>query len=238
MYEMAQESIGQTLVKQNLITQEQLKKALRRREEEYDLLGNILVKMGFVAEDEVLRCLALRQGVEQVDLSKKGMIDPQVVGIIPGRLAKRSCLIAIALKDKTLTVAMADPTDIVAIDTIKRNTGYEVRSVSSLKKDILKAIDKYYGGVADIGRSIEDVISIDTENVGIERVDTEQLKIEAGDPPIVRFVNLLLLQALEERATYTSNLVRKKSVFACGLMVPYARLHHHRKECTRLLYLE
>jgi len=193
--------LGQILIEQKLITTEQLKEALKRQEKTYNLLGTILIKMDLISEDEVLSCLALQQGATRVELSKTKIIDPEVVRIIPEQLARRFFLIPIARDDRTLTVAMADPIDIVAIDTIKINTGYEVKPVLSFKKEVLEAIDKHYGEFVDIGKSIQDIVDVEAQQPEAEKFDTEPLKVEAEDAPVVRFVNLLLLQAVGERAS-------------------------------------
>jgi len=128
-------------------------------------------------------------------------IDPAVIPIIPENMAKTFNLIAVARQDHKLTVAMADPWDVVAIDTLRAGTGFDIEPVIADREEILKAIDKYYGEDIDLEKSIQDLVKIEDREQKEPEPDVEQLLVEADDAPVVRLVNLILLRALEERAS-------------------------------------
>ncbi|MCK4591749.1 MAG: type II secretion system ATPase GspE, partial [Candidatus Latescibacteria bacterium] len=128
-------------------------------------------------------------------------VDPEAVKIIPERMAKAFTLLAVSHADGMLKVAMADPLDIVAIDTIKASTDYEIEPVIAQKGEIVEAMAKYYGEILDLEKSIQDLVTVEPGESGGVEIDLEQLSIEADDAPVVKLVNLILLQALEQRAT-------------------------------------
>ncbi len=128
-------------------------------------------------------------------------VDPEAVKIIPERMAKAFSLLAVSLTDRTLKVVMADPLDIVAIDSVKAYTGYEVEPVVGHKEEIVEAIARYYGQTLDLEKSIQDLVTFESGQPEETEPDVEQLRVEADDAPVVRLVNLILLQALEQRAT-------------------------------------
>jgi type IV pilus assembly protein PilB len=135
-----------------------------------------------------------------VDLFKS-KIDPTVVRLIPKEMAKRFCIMGVSKVESLLKVAMKDPLDIVAIDTVTVNTGLEIEPLKANGEDINAAIEKYYGEALDIEKSIQELVDFDVESLDDERADAERLKVEADDPPVIRLVNLIILQAIEQRAS-------------------------------------
>jgi type IV pilus assembly protein PilB len=130
-----------------------------------------------------------------------GAVDPEAVKMIPERMAKAFSLLAVHHTDGTVKVAMADPLDVVAIDTIKAYTDHEIESVIAQKEEIVEAIARYYGETLNLEKSIQDLVTFESEEPEEKEPDADQLKVEADDAPVVRLVNLILLQALEQRAT-------------------------------------
>jgi len=118
-------------------------------------------------------------------------------------------MVVISKDESMLTVAMVNPRDVVAIDNIRNSTGCQVKAVLSTKKDILAAINKYYEEVGaaegDVSKSIQDLAKVEIGEIKAEGeeevVDTAQLKVQADDPPVVRYVNLVLMRAVEEGAS-------------------------------------
>ena len=129
-------------------------------------------------------------------------VDPAAVVMIPEKLAKTFEAIAVALEDGKLVVAMANPLDVVAIDTIKATVvGYEVDPRSADREQVLEAIELHYGENIDVEQSMQDLLTIETDTEEKAASDAEQLKIEADDAPVIRLVNLIMLRAMEERAS-------------------------------------
>jgi type IV pilus assembly protein PilB len=136
----------------------------------------------------------------------------EAVQIIPERMAKAFSLLAVSLTEGTLKVAMADPLDVVAIDSIETYTGLEIEPVTAQKEEITEAIATYYGAPQDLEQSIQDLVTFESGETGEDQQDIDQLKVEADDAPVVRLVNLIMLQALEQRATDIHIEPREKSL--------------------------
>lgn len=194
--------IGEILVEKGKITEEQLRKALEKQKELGKYLGETLLELGYIREDDLWEALALQKKVPFIKLSRQE-IKPEIVRIVPERLARRFNCLPIEVNGDVLTVAMADPTDVVAIDALRTNTGYEIKPVMASPKEISEALDIYHSEFADMEKSIQELVDIEVEKEGAEgeREDPTQLRLEANDAPVVRFVNLLLLQAVEGRAS-------------------------------------
>ena len=128
-------------------------------------------------------------------------IDPHVVRLVPHEMAQRFRLVAVGQEDDALILAMEDPLDVIATDTIAANTGYEVLPKQADADDITSAIDKYYGDSIDIEQSIQSIVDVEVASTSGGDMDSEQLSIDPDDAPVIRLVNLILLQAIEERAS-------------------------------------
>jgi type IV pilus assembly protein PilB len=128
-------------------------------------------------------------------------VDSHVAQLVPREMARRFHLIAVAREDGALLVAMDDPLDVIATDTVAANTGYDVRPVKADPDVIQAAIEKYYGDEIDIEKSIQSIVEVEVETGSSGRGDAEQLSIEPNDAPVIRLVNLILLQAIQEGAS-------------------------------------
>ncbi len=196
---MERYELGQLLLMKGIITQEQLEEALARQKDTKKFLGEILVENGYVSKETLLECLTEQKKADFIHLSKVKGIKPEIVRLIPEAIARRYVVLPITLSDDVLVVAMKDPTDIVAIDTIKRITSRRIKVVRAEEKEILDRIERFY---IDTGNLTETIAALeDVEEQVEENVDVNQLKIAAEDAPIVKFVNTTFLQAVEKRAT-------------------------------------
>jgi len=135
--------IGDLLVEMKYLSEDQLQIALAMQRESGDRLGNILIEKGFVRETEMIEVLEFQLGVPHVKLSNFYIV-PKTARLIQGDLAKRHIMIPIKEEKGIITLAMADPLDVYAIDDVKIYTGLQVNSVIASKRDILKAIENYY----------------------------------------------------------------------------------------------
>jgi len=148
------ERMGDLLVKRNFITQDQLKKAMDEQKFKGGRLESILVKLGFIKEDDLLSFLSAQYRVPSVKLSKIE-INPNVIKLVPASKAKNNLMIPLQRVGPKLTLAMADPSNIVAIDEIKFMTSFNVEPVVASETEIVEAIKKYYGAggaIAGMGR--------------------------------------------------------------------------------------
>jgi type IV pilus assembly protein PilB len=147
------ERLGELLIKRNYITQDQLNKALDEQKLKGGRLESNLVRMGFIKEDELLSFLSAQYRVPSVKISKME-VNPNVIKLIPSSISKKYFIIPINRVGPKLTLAMADPSNIVVIDEIKFMTGFNVEPVVASETEIIDAIKKYYGGggsVAGLG---------------------------------------------------------------------------------------
>ena len=143
------ERLGELLVKRNFITIDQLKKAVEETKFKGGRLQTNLVRLGFIKEDDLLSFLSAQYRVPSVMLSKLE-INPNVIKLVPASKAKNHFIIPIQRVGPKLTLAMADPSNIVVIDEIKFMTGFNVEPVVASETEIIEAIKKYYGGGGNI----------------------------------------------------------------------------------------
>jgi type IV pilus assembly protein PilB len=147
------ERLGELLVKRNFITSDQLKKVLEEQKSKGGRLESNLVRLGYIKEDELLSFLSAQFRVPSVKLSKIE-INPTVIKLIPSSTSKKYFIIPVNRVGPKLTLAMADPSNIIVIDEIKFMTGFNVEPVVASENEIVDAIKKYYGGgggVAGLG---------------------------------------------------------------------------------------
>ena len=136
--------LGDLLLKQKLITQEQLENALKLQREEGGKIGEALVRVGAVSEGDITETLSQQFGVPSIDLAHFE-IDPAVIKVVPGEVARKYGVLPVNKTGATLTIAMGDPTNVFAMDDIKFMTGYNVEPVVASEIALRKAIDKHYG---------------------------------------------------------------------------------------------
>ncbi|MCH6576105.1 MAG: Flp pilus assembly complex ATPase component TadA, partial [Bacteroidetes bacterium] len=185
-----------------LITPEQLEIALKKQQETGELLGVILMELGFVDEETVfLPSLAGQFGVDYVNL-KDIEISQEAIASIPPKFAIHYKVMPIEYKDGTLTIATTQPMDVHTLDEIGLVVNAKLNSVLASEKDILEAIKKYYGVGADtIERILADAPGEDKKGELQEEEKVEDLETSADDASVVKLVNQILQQAINDRAT-------------------------------------
>ncbi len=135
--------LGELLIERNIINQQQLEKALATQKERGGLIGEILVELGFVQEEDIAQALTAQYGFPYLPLSNYE-INPEVIEIIPGRVARQYLLVPIDRIGNNLTLAMSNPLNIQAIEDVELLAGCSVQTFVSTSSDIKKAIEKYY----------------------------------------------------------------------------------------------
>jgi type IV pilus assembly protein PilB len=187
--------IGALLVAGDLVTQDQVDAGLVEQSTSGKPLGRILVERGQLSEVDLARALATQAGLEFVDLAEYP-VDRGAIGLIPEPVARRYRALPIGWSEGRLVVAMADPTNVFALDDIHALTKAEVQAVVVTKEQLLEALDRSHrlegeaGEVAQI--AADSVVAADEMSQAREAVD---------EAPIVRFVNLLITQAVADRAS-------------------------------------
>lgn len=174
--------IGEKLIEAGLIDERQLLRALERQRTWGGRIGSNLVMIGALTESELLRFLAAQTGVKELEISDVE-IGPQILAKIPRKVVEQFHLIPVYMKDKrTLVVAMADPTDLNAVDQVRFITGLEVEPVITSYSSILQAIHKYYLG-QDLRSSSNQEIVITEEATDVEEgFHTEDMEKHGGRP--------------------------------------------------------
>ncbi len=142
--------LGEILVKDSLITADQLKQALEHQKKSGGRLGTCLVKLGLVNDDDITAVLSRQYGVPSINL-KFYEVDPAVIKLVPQETAVRYQIVPLSRVGSTLTIAMTDPTNVFAMDDIKFMTGFNVEPVVASETAISEAIHKFYGDVESVG---------------------------------------------------------------------------------------
>lgn len=191
--------IGQILVEEKVITSEQLEKSLLVQEKKEDFICNIIIDLRFAQPNSVLRVLSEQLGVEYVDL-KKESIDIKAIEKVPAKLSLHYKMMPYKFEEKRLMVALADPLDIHKLDDLKLLLNIDIKAVLSYELDIVEAIQKHYGVGAQI---LEELVARESVSGEIRMKSSaiQDLEATVEEASIIKFVNQILTQAVEERAT-------------------------------------
>src|SRR5213078_127868 len=178
----------------NLISLQQLQKSQDEQKKAGGRIGYHLTKLGFIEESELTNFLSKQYGVPSINL-KEFDIDMEVVKLVPKEVAEKHQCIPVNRAGASLILAMSDPSNIYAIDDIKFLTGYNVEVVVASEQAIRGAIDKYYGGSAESYEEVLEDFDISDIEFGetAEEVNVVELEKSSEDAPVVRLVNLVLL---------------------------------------------
>ncbi len=196
--------LGQLLVSAEMITDDQLKRALSVQQKDGGRLGSNLVKLGFIGEDRLISFLSKQYGIPAVNLQELD-IDQSLCKLIPSDVVQKYQIMPINRTGATITIAMVDPSNVFALDDVKFMTGYNVEPVVASEAAIKAAVNKYY----DTAEALHDVMATlkeGDENVDLitdeeEDVNLGDLKQAVEDAPVVKLVNLILTDAISKGAS-------------------------------------
>jgi type IV pilus assembly protein PilB len=199
--------LGDLLVGHGLITRAQLTEALKAQKSSADKLGSILVRLKFISEEQLVGFLSQQYGIPSVTLASI-TVEPAVVQLVPPEVARRYDLLPVQRQGDTLTIAMADPVNVHAIDHVHLLTGLRVVPVVAAQGAIREAIERSY----ESGAAMTDALTMfsnDLENVEIvegddeagARLDVIELKESADEAPVVKLVNMVLVDAIGRGAS-------------------------------------
>ena len=199
--------LGDRLVAEGLITSDQLQRALSAQRGTRDKLGGLLVRMGYLTEEKLLAFLSRQYSVPSVTLSQLD-IEPEVLKLVPAQLAERLQVLPVKRSANTLTLAMADPTNVLALDDVAFFTNLQIQPVVASEISIRQAIDRLYGNqgdsVAEMMSELEeaegDVEVVDGEDDSV-KTDVFDLKESADEAPVVRLMNMILVDAIRRGAS-------------------------------------
>ena len=187
--------LGDILLEGGLLTDEQLQGAVEEQRRLGRSLGRVLVDLGVLSEGQLVAALAQQIGLRFVDLSEHP-VDPAVVALVPEAVCRRHTALPLGEEDGRLLVAMADPANVFALDDLRSLTGRDIKAVVATKPDVLAAIDRHH----------RSEVELDDLTSAMRRTDAAdeppgRLPEAVEDAPIVRFVNLLITQAVQDRAS-------------------------------------
>jgi type IV pilus assembly protein PilB len=192
--------LGRILVRNNLISEEQLDEAISEREDSGKSLARVLIDMGMVSESQLTSVLAEQIGIQFVDLGSY-LIDPDAANIIDTEMAKRYIALPISYADGKLVVAMADPTNVYALEDIRIMSGMEIMPVVGTKADINNAIERYVRNTVEMDEEFGEVEYLEEEEKEEEEEEEEDLREAGEDAPVVKYVNLIISEAVNEGAS-------------------------------------
>lgn len=193
--------IGEFLVRQNVLSGEQLLQAQESQKAGGGFLGSHLVKLGFIEELELLKKISEQFGVQIIEIDSLE-IDPALIQLIPHNLAIKHALVPIVQTDKALTIVMADPTNIVALNDIKFITGLDVQVGIATEKSIKGIQERIYEQNVSYDSIIEDFEDENVEVIALEEsMDLNELERATEDAPVVKLVNAILTDAIKKNAS-------------------------------------
>jgi type IV pilus assembly protein PilB len=195
--------LGELLLRDQIISPEQLQRAQEESRKSGDRLGNALIKTGAIPEEDLTQFLSKQYGVPAVNLAEFD-IDPEVISLVPKDVATRHRVVPVNRAGSSLIVAIADPSNILAIDDLKFVTGYNIEAVVASDVGISDAIERYYNkkkelDLAQVMNEIQDEVEVVAG--GEAEINLSDLERAAEDAPVVRLCNHLLLSAIQKGAS-------------------------------------
>jgi type IV pilus assembly protein PilB len=194
--------LGELLVRESLISVQQLRKAQEEQQKNGTRIGTALIKTGAIEESKLTDFLSKQYGVPAINL-KEFDVEPDIIKLVPKDVAEKHLVVPVNRAGSALIVAMCDPSNIYAVDDLKFLTGYNIEAVVASEPAIREAIERYY---AEKGPSLEDIVSDMSEDDvevadGGEDGNVEEAAKAADDAPVIKLVNLILKDAITKRAS-------------------------------------
>ena len=202
--------LGDILISEGIITEKQLEESIALQAKEGGKLGEVLIKLGYVNNEQIVIALSKQLAIPYISLASGKLIptaDQNLETLIPHDFAIRSIVLPLSRNLNSLTAVMFDPLDLILIDNLKKITGCEINPVVSTKSNILKAIQNFYGkekifrdaiqaaGDGGLDGNIKEISSEETD------LSLDKLIAQAEEAPVVKLVDLLIRQAIEEGAS-------------------------------------
>ena len=198
--ELQHRTLEQLLLEQGRLSQDDLRKVKRLQQERGERLERLLLDLGFISEEDLLPLLATYLGIEPVH-RRDFPTAPVPLDGLNLKFLKHAKVLPLAQTNGTLTVAMSDPADYYTIQGLQLATGLQVEPRLARERDVLEALETIYGGGAAAGGTAEEPADAEIEYFGDDEEDVDHLRDLASEAPVIRFVNLLISRAVEQRAS-------------------------------------
>jgi len=209
---MSRLKLGEILIQQGLITQEQLDQVILAQKQRKGRIGELLVELEITKEIDIVIALAKQFSIPYIS-RESGLLKPQnsdLLNLIPREFAKKNFAIPLSLNGNTLTCALYDPLDLLLIDNLRKITGYDISLVLATKENIAQANEEWYSkeGQSSLSEAVQDSYDITPkeEILSGQKKDETELSIDklierAGEAPVVKLVDLIIRQAIDQRAS-------------------------------------
>ncbi len=194
---------GQMLVERGRLTPDQLEHALRNREDPRERLGQALVRLGLLSEQDVMELLGDQFNLPIADAERLSKAEPEVVSLVPEHLARQANMLALKRHENVIEVAVGDPLDVVSLDHLRTLTGCSLKLWLARPSDVREAIEQYYQEIRATEKvgAILDTLDLSGASDAEQDVDLAALRQQVEDAPVVRLVNLMIAEAIEGRAS-------------------------------------
>lgn len=201
--------LGELLLKDGIINQAQLEKAINIQRQEGGRLGEILIKLGILKEEQAVAILGKQLNIPYFNLGTelKPAAEQNLEQLIPKEFALRNTVLPLSRTLRSLTVAMADPLDLILVDNLRKLTGCEINPVIATKSDISKAVENFYGKSKMFEEAVEASyinlpgITGTEDDYADQELSLDKLIARAEEAPVVKLVDLIIRQAIDERTS-------------------------------------
>ncbi len=202
MFNSFKDKLIEVLIKGDLIKQKDLDKALETQKKYGGSLGKALVEQGSISQKSLMVVMSQQLNIPLIDLSKY-KVNKDVIALIPEKTARQYSILPISKMGNVITVAMADPLNLFAIDDVKLITNFRMDPVLATETDLKEAINVYYGAqtTSEISDIFEEAETADIEVLEEETIDVSEVTEQSQKAPIVKVVSLILNEALKRRAS-------------------------------------
>jgi len=188
------------LTEEGILTAEQLKEAQQEERRTGQRLRKVLVSKGLIDEGDLVAFLSTKLGIPRIELANT-LIDPKLIELVPEALARKHELIPVLKIGNRLTCAMVDPGNVFALDELRMKTNFTIEPAVATEAEIKTALDEHYGAKGTMDEVIQ---SIDEEKISVkesEQVDIKELEAVVKEPGVIKLVNLMIIQAIQEGAS-------------------------------------
>ncbi|MGZ8441455.1 MAG: ATPase, T2SS/T4P/T4SS family [Candidatus Deferrimicrobiaceae bacterium] len=202
---MAKKRLGELLVETGLLNEEGLTRALAEQHAKRGKLGEVIVSLGLATEAEIAQALSLQLGIPLIDLQNTP-VEPQAIELIQEKVARKHLIIPIAIDHRDLQIAMADPLSFEAFEDVRFASGYTIKPSIATRSDILWAIDQHYHLGSSLSTIVKDIVEERQVEVVHDSKDTEgkdldDLRRKSEAAPVIRMVNLIVAEAVDQGAS-------------------------------------
>ncbi|MBN1460733.1 MAG: Flp pilus assembly complex ATPase component TadA, partial [Armatimonadetes bacterium] len=195
MAQLSSDLLAEVLVGAGLVTRDQLDSLGSSRTSESEKLDETIIRLGLAREDQIYSAVARHLGLEYVQELDRDL-DPGLLALIPSEFAMRNQVLPLAQEDHSLVIAMADPFDVTVLDDVRLLTSRDVRAVVASRRKIVEAIEQFY-----MEKMFRDIDDMQREDVAEEDLEIADLQKMAREALVIKLVNLILHQAIQERAS-------------------------------------